>query len=82
MQSNRCGTFCGSIPQYGQLEESLCFSRFLWEFRSLQCPEQSCDRVVLCRLDKRVSSSLMGGGQLLSMLLSFMLSIAVLTNEV
>ena len=49
---------------------------------SLQCPERSCDRVVLCRLDKRVFSSLLGGGRLLSTLLSFMLSFAVLTNEV
>ena len=31
---------------------------------------------------KRVSSSLMDGGRMLSTLLSFMLSIAVLTNEV
>ena len=38
--------------------------------------------VVLCHLEKRVSSSLMGGCRLLSTLLSFMLSIAVLTNEV
>ena len=38
--------------------------------------------VVLCRLGKRVSSSLMDGGRLLSTLLSFMLPIAVLTNEV
>ena len=51
-------------------------------FSSLQCPERSCDRVVFCRLDKRVSSSLMGGGRLLSTLLFFMLSFAVLTNEV
>ena len=35
--------------------------------------------VVLC---KRVSSSLMDGGRLFSTLLSFMLPIAVLTNEV
>ena len=35
-----------------------------------------------CRLCKRVSSSLMDGGRLLSTLLSFMLPIAVLTNEV
>ena len=47
---------------------------------SLQCPERSCDKVVHCRLDKRVSLSLMGGGRLWSTLLSFMLSIAVLTN--
>ena len=40
------------------------------------------DRVVLYRLDKRVSSSMMGEGRLFSTLLSFMLSIAVLTNEV
>ena len=59
-----------------------CFDHFLYEFSSLQCPERSCDRVVLCCLDKRVSSSLMGGSRLLSTLLSFMLSIAVLTNEV
>ena len=39
-------------------------------------------RVAGCRLDKRVSSSLIGGGRLLSTLLSFILSIAVLTNEV
>ena len=39
-------------------------------------------RVVICRLCKRVSSSLMDGGRLLSTLLSFMLPIAVLTNEV
>ena len=32
--------------------------------------------------DKRVSSSLIGGGRLLSTLLSFILSIAVLTNDV
>ena len=38
--------------------------------------------VVRCRLDNRVSSSLMGRGRLLSYLLSFMLFIAVLTNEV
>ena len=38
--------------------------------------------VVICHLDKRVSSSLMGGGRLLSTLLSFMMSIAVWTNEV
>ena len=37
---------------------------------------------VICRLCKRVSSSLMDGGRLLSTLLSFMLPIAVLTNEV
>ena len=35
---------------------------------SLQGLEQSCDRVVLCRLDKWVSSSLMDGGRLLSTL--------------
>ena len=46
------------------------------------CPERSCDRVVLCRLCKRVSSSLMDGGRLLSTLLSFILPIAVLTNGV
>ena len=31
-----------------------CFNCFLYEFSSLQCPERSCDRVVLCHLDKRV----------------------------
>ena len=45
--------------------------------RTLQCPERSCDRVVLCRLCKRVSSSLMDGDRLLSTLLFFMLPIAV-----
>ena len=55
---------------------------FLKEFSSLQGPERSCDRVVLCHLNNRVSSSLMGGGRLLSTLLSFMLAIAVLTNAV
>ena len=42
---------------------------------------RSCDVVARCRLDKKVSSSLIGGGQLLSILLSFILSIAVLRNE-
>ena len=41
-----------------------------------------CRNSGVCRLGKRVSSSLMDGGRLLSTLLSFMLSIAVLTNEV
>ena len=79
---NRTGEVHPMIPQSGHLEETLCFSRFLLEFRSLQCPERSCDRVVLCRLCKRVSSSLMDGGRMLSTLLSFMFLIAVLTNEV
>ena len=35
-----------------------------------------------CRLVRYVSSSLIGGGRLLNTLLSDMLSIAVLTNEV
>ena len=39
-------------------------------------------RVVLCCLCKRVSLSLMDGGRMLSTLLSFMLPIAVLPNEV
>ena len=55
---------------------------FLWEFRNLQCLEWSCDKVACCRFDKWVSSSLIGGCRLLSTLLSVMLSIAVLTNEV
>ena len=46
------------------------------------CPERSCDRVARCRLDRKVSSLLIGGGRLFSTLLSAMLSIAVLTNEV
>ena len=49
---------------------------------SKQRPERSCDRVARCRLDKRVSSSLIGGGRLLSILLSVMLSIALLRIEV
>ena len=47
---------------------------------SLQYPERSSDRVILCRFDKSVSSSLIDGGRLLSTLLSLMLPIAVLTN--
>ena len=60
----------------------LCKISDLYEFGSLQCPERSCDRGVLCRLCKRVSSSLMEGGRMLSTLLYFMLPIAVLTNKV
>ena len=44
--------------------------------------QNGCDRVILRRLCKRVSSSLMDGGRMLSNLLFFMLPIAVLTNEV
>ena len=38
--------------------------------------------VARCRLVRYVSSSLIGGGRLFNTLLSVMLSIAVLTNEV
>ena len=71
-----------SSPQSGQLKESPCFSLFLYEFRSLQWPERSCDRVARCRLVRYVSSSLIGGGRLFNSLLSVMLCITVLTNKV
>ena len=59
---NKWGRSCGSIPQSGQLEESVYFSRFFKEFKSLQCLERSCDRVARCRLNRKVSSLLIGGG--------------------
>ena len=43
--------------------------------------ERSCDTVARCRLDKKVSLSLIDGCRLLSTLLFFILYIAVLTNE-
>ena len=50
--------------------------------QSLQWPDQTCDRVARCRLVRYVSSSLIGGGRLFNTLLSVMLYIVVLTNEV
>ena len=47
-----------------------------------QWPERGCDTVARYRLVRHVSSSLIGGGRLSNTLLSVMLSIAVLTNEV
>ena len=47
----------------------------------LQWPERRCDRVARCRLVRYGSSSLIGGGRLFNTMLSVMLSIAVLTNE-
>ena len=65
-----------------QHEESVFFSRFLLEFKRLQCPQRSRNRVARCRLYRLVSSLFIGGGRLFSTLFSVMLSIAVLTNEV
>ena len=48
----------------------------------MQWPELSSDRVARCRLVRYVSSSLICGGRVFNTLLSVMLSIAVLTNEV
>ena len=55
---------------------------FCTEFnKSIQSPERRCDRVARCRLDRSVPSSLIGGNRLLNTLLSVMLSMSVLTNE-
>ena len=61
----------------GQPEESVSLSRFYRNTGVYKSRERTCDRVARCHLDKCVSSSLIGGCRLFSIMLSGMLSIAL-----
>ena len=62
MKLNKWCSSYGSILQPEQLEESVCFSHFLYVLKILHCSELSCDRMTRCCLIREVSSSLIGGG--------------------
>ena len=59
---NRCGTVCGCRLHSGQVGSGSSPIRARYDLREIQCPERSCESVVLVGRGRALSDWLMAGG--------------------